>query len=92
MNEEAKERLRTAVLMQLAAARPVGLRVEPIRIGVKLAGFQRLENNELEKQLRYLEAHGMISREERPMNKAVDIYQITQSGVALLDENFLLPD
>jgi len=90
LSEESKEILRAAVLMQLYKAVPVGLRIEPIHVGVKLAGFQTLEKEELLKQMRYLEAHGMIERADKEISKAVEVFMITEKGVAHLDESGLI--
>lgn len=92
LSEESKEILRTAVLMQLNAARAFGARLERIHIGAKLVGFQTLEKEELLKQMRYLEAHGMIERADKEISKAVEVFMITEKGVAYLDESgALLP-
>jgi hypothetical protein len=90
LTEESKELLRTAVLIQLYAARATGLRVEPIHVGVKLAGFQTLEKEELLKQMRYLEAHQMVERADKEISKAVEVFLITEKGVAHLDESRLI--
>lgn len=90
LNEESKELLRTAILMQLNAARPTGLRIGPIHVGVKLAGFQTLEEDELAKQMRYLEAHALIIREKKAHSQSVDVYLITAPGVDVLDEAGLI--
>jgi len=90
LSEEAKELLRDAILMQLQAARPAGLKMEPIQLGAKLAGFQTLGKEDLAKQLRYLEAHKMIDRADRTINKAVDLWMITQTGTAHLDDAGLI--
>ena len=93
LSEEAKELLRDAILMQLNSARNdqknIGRRIDSLHVGVKLAGFQTLEKTELAKQLRYLESHGMIEREDKQISKSVDIYMITQAGIAYLDEQGL---
>lgn len=90
LTEESKELLRTAILMQLNAARATGLRMGPIHVGVKLAGFQTLEEPELQKQMRYLEAHRMIERADKSISKAVEVYLITEAGVAHLDESGII--
>ena len=90
LNEEQKEVLRNSILIQLYAARSIGLRIEPIHIGVKLAGFQMLEKEELAKQLRYLAAHRMVVLSDKEISKAVEIYLITEQGVAHLDESGLI--
>jgi hypothetical protein len=90
LTEETKEMLRNSILMQLAAARPVGLRTAPIHVGAMLAGFQTLPAEELANQLRYLESHGMIERAEKEISKAVEVFMITEAGVAHLDESGLI--
>jgi hypothetical protein len=90
LKEESKEILRTAILMQLNAARATGLRLGPIHVGAKLAGFQTLEEEELAKQMRYLEAHGLICRDKKAHTQSVDIYLITAPGVDVLDESGLI--
>jgi hypothetical protein len=90
LTEETKELLRNSILMQLNSARPVGLRIDPIHVGVKLAGFQTLPKEELAKQLRYLEAHQMIERAEKEISKSVEVFMITETGVAHLDESGLI--
>lgn len=90
MNEETKELYRNAILLQLNAARSVGLRVQAMLPGMKLAGFSDSDEQDLRKQLRYLEAHGMIERDEKTISKAVEVYLISSSGVAHLDEQGLI--
>jgi hypothetical protein len=90
LTEESKELLRNAILMQLNAARATGLRLGPIHVGVKLAGFQTLEQEELAQQMRYLEAHGLICRDKKAHTQSVDIYLITALGVDVLDESGLI--
>lgn len=90
MNEEAKEMLRDAILLQLDAARATGQRMGPLLVGAKLAGFQTLDEQSLAKNLRYLEAHGMIERDDKTISKAVTVYLITDQGVAHLDEAGLI--
>ena len=90
LNEEQKEMLRNAILMQLNAARATGLRTNPIMVGCRLAGFQALEENDLAKNLRYLESHGLIARDDKTISKAVAVYLITDAGVAHLDEAGLI--
>lgn len=90
LSEESKELLRNAILLQLNAARATGLRLGPIHVGAKLAGFQTLEEEDLAKQMRYLEAHGMVERADKSISKAVEVYLITESGVAHLDESGLI--
>jgi hypothetical protein len=92
MNEEQKEMLRTIIMQVCQASKPLSAPVGHIMNAAKMGGFQTLEPAELAKQLRYLEAHKMIEREDREISKAVDRYLITQAGTAYLDENFLLPD
>ena len=90
LNEAQKEMLRDAILGGLYKAQPVGLRIDPIHVGVRYAGFQNLEKEELQKQLRYLEARGMIERAKKELSLAVEIYMITEKGTAHLDESGLL--
>lgn len=92
MNEEQKEMLQVIILQVCQASKPVSVPVSRIMNAAKMGGFQNLENNDLAKRLRYLEAHKMIEREDRAISKAVDRYLITQAGTAYLDENFLMPD
>lgn len=90
LNEEQKEMLRDAILGALYKAKPVGLRADPIHMGVRYAGFADLAKEELQRHLRYLEANGMIERAEKELSRAVEIYMITEKGTAHLDESGLL--
>lgn len=92
MNEESKEMLRVIIMQVAQMARPVSVPVKHILNAAKMGGFQGLEDVELSKQLRYLESHGMIEREDRAISQAIDRYLITPAGTAYLDENFLMPD
>ena len=88
---EQRELLRNAILLQLAAARPLGMRKDYILVGCKgAAGFPLLTAAEYDKQIRYLVAHGMIELEERAMNQGVEIYRITLAGVEWLDSEGLI--
>jgi hypothetical protein len=88
---EQRELLRNAILLQLHAARPLGMRKNFIYIGCKgSAGFPMLEEAEHDKQIRYLAAHGMIELDQRDMNKGVEIYRITANGVEWLDNENLI--
>lgn len=89
MNEEQKEMFRVVVLQSLEAARPLSWPVARLRTAAAIAGF-KAEEQDLAKNLRYLEAHGMIERDASEINKSVDRYLITQAGVAYLDENNLM--
>ena len=93
LNEQQKEMLRDAILAALHQAQPVGLRMNAIHTGLRYAsGFQSLEKEELLKQLRYLEAHGMIERAKKELSLSVEIYMITERGTAHLDESGLLSE
>ncbi|MGE4489290.1 MAG: hypothetical protein AB7E95_07090 [Kiritimatiellales bacterium] len=61
-----------------------------ILTAVKSNGFQTLETAELEKQIRYLFAHGMIEPVDRAINKANLQYIITAAGISWLDEQGLI--
>ena len=52
--------------------------------------FQTLEQDELAKQMRYLEAHGLICRDQKAHTQSVDVYLITAPGVDVLDESGLI--
>lgn len=91
MTGEQRELLRNAMLMQLADARPLGLRKNFLLMGCKtMAGFPMLTEREHDKHLRYLVAHGMIELDERDMNKGVEIYRITTEGIEWLDNEGLI--
>jgi hypothetical protein len=91
LTEETKELLRNSILIQLAAARPLGAPRQLILNGVKtVGGFRMMEESDLDKQLRYLFAHKMIEPLDREMNKANECYAITQTGIAWLDEQGLI--
>ena len=88
---EQRELLRNAMLMQLAAARPLGMRKNVLLMGCKTAaGFPLLTETEHDKQVRYLFSHGMIERDEREMNKETEIYRITPNGMEWLDSEGLI--
>ena len=91
LKEEQKEILRTVILQNLYATRlGPGLRTERLMIGAVAAGFEAQDAEELRKQLRYLAAHGLIEPVDRVISKAVELYRITQAGIAYLDENNLI--
>lgn len=91
MTGEQRELLRNAILLQLHAARPLGMRKTFIYVGCKgSAGFPMLEEAEHDKQVRYLVAHGMIELDQREMNQSTEIYRITPKGVEWLDNEGLI--
>jgi hypothetical protein len=91
LNEESKEILRTVILQNLHAARlGPGLKAERLLLGAQMYGFQTLGKEDLAKQIRYLAAHGMVEAADREMNRAIDLYRITEAGTAWLDENNLI--
>jgi hypothetical protein len=88
---EQRELLRNAILLQLNAARPLGMRKNFIYIGCKqAAGFPALEEGEHDKQIRYLVAHGMVELDQREMGRSTEIYRITEKGVDWLDGEGLI--
>jgi hypothetical protein len=90
MTGEQRELLRNSILMTLNARRPLGMPLDSVMIAVKCNGFQTLEPAELEKQVRYLFSHGMVSPVDREMNRANAQYAITAKGVEWLDGQCLI--
>jgi predicted transcriptional regulator len=90
MTGEQRELLRNSILLALNARRPLGMPTGSILVAVKCNGFQTLENDELEKQIRYLFSHGMIDVVDREMNRANVQYVITAKGVEWLDGQGLI--
>lgn len=90
LSTEQRELLRNAILLQLHAAAPLGMNTKFLLTGTKPAGFQTLEQDEFDKQLRYLYSHGMIEPEDRAMNKSNRVYLITAKGTDWLDGQNLI--
>ncbi|MFA5688590.1 MAG: hypothetical protein WC959_05540 [Kiritimatiellales bacterium] len=89
MTEEQKEMFRDAILQILFGTRHIGMRVPYIRKNLIRFGFPDVDETELRKHLRYLIANKMVEVAEKELSLSVEIFLITEAGVAYLDESGL---
>ncbi len=86
MNAEQKEFYRGNILAQLDNARVPTLG-EVLLIGLKCGGFPKTDAAEMEREIEYLVAKGLVSIDRGAISAGVKRYKITASGIEYLEAN-----
>lgn len=91
MNTHIHQRtaIRTALLLQLEAAAPIGLPLETLRQGLRLAGFQ-LEESRVAKELDYFLGKGWAEKSAALLNAGYFVFRLSASGREALESEGLV--
>lgn len=84
--EQKVELLHGAILLQLHAAQPMGLKRTHLMAGMVLAGFETLDHDNFEQQMEMLKGEALLEQHETDLHKERAVFSITEHGVAWLRE------
>ncbi len=86
MNDKQLSIFRRSILCQLDAAMPNGLPVDTIHQGVRFAGFDKVEQDRVERELETLKLKGFVTFKRDPINRAIKRWSLTGAGIDFLEE------
>lgn len=91
MNTDIHQRtaIRTALLLQLEAAAPIGLPLDTLRQGLRLAGFQ-LEESRVAKELDYFVGKDWAEKTAALLNAGHFVFRLSATGRDALESEGLV--